>query len=134
MPHEPVARLWHAANLLREHRGDGHTVALVANGIGGTEAHALYAVAQGMPAEKFGRIHHLPAATLAELAARMRARGLVDDEGLITARGRQVHERVEALTDELAAPAYDALSAQELDQLVSDLEPLAAALAATGSA
>jgi len=24
MPKEPVARLWHAATLLREHRGDGH--------------------------------------------------------------------------------------------------------------
>ena len=24
MPEEPVARLWHAANMLREHRGDGH--------------------------------------------------------------------------------------------------------------
>jgi hypothetical protein len=25
VPEEPVARLWHAATLLREHRGDGHT-------------------------------------------------------------------------------------------------------------
>src|SRR5690349_89594 len=24
LPTEPVARLWHAANMLREHRGDGH--------------------------------------------------------------------------------------------------------------
>ena len=30
MPEEPVARLWHAANMLREHRGDGHVVALAA--------------------------------------------------------------------------------------------------------
>ncbi|MER6794397.1 SCO6745 family protein, partial [Amycolatopsis mediterranei] len=29
VPQEPVARLWHAATLLREHRGDGHTVALL---------------------------------------------------------------------------------------------------------
>jgi hypothetical protein len=26
MPDEPLARLWHAANMLREHRGDGHVV------------------------------------------------------------------------------------------------------------
>ena len=38
VPEEPVARLWHAATLLREHRGDGHNAALVAHGIGGTEA------------------------------------------------------------------------------------------------
>ena len=29
MPAEPVARLWHAATLLREHRGDGHNSVLV---------------------------------------------------------------------------------------------------------
>src|SRR4051812_26263277 len=28
VPDEPVARLWHAANMLREHRGDGHIAAL----------------------------------------------------------------------------------------------------------
>ena len=29
-------------------------------GIGGLEAHVLVALEMGMPAEKFGRIHHLP--------------------------------------------------------------------------
>ena len=77
VPDEPVARLWHATNLLREHRGDGHVAALVSEGIGGLESHALHAVSQGMPAEKFGRIHHLPPVTLAEVAEGMRARGFV---------------------------------------------------------
>ena len=43
-PEEPVARLWHAATLLQEHRGDGHIAARVTNGIGGTQAHVLHAV------------------------------------------------------------------------------------------
>ncbi len=133
IPDEPVARLWHATNLLREHRGDGHVAALVSHGIGGLESHALHAVSQDMPAEKFGRIHHLPAATLAELAAGMRARGLIDDAGRITQRGREIKERVESLTDELAAPAYDVLTSTELDDLIASLEPLAAALDAVGS-
>ncbi|WP_407940540.1 helix-turn-helix domain-containing protein [Nonomuraea montanisoli] len=38
VPEEPVARLWHAATLLRE-RGDGHNAVLLAHGIAGTEAH-----------------------------------------------------------------------------------------------
>jgi hypothetical protein len=133
IPAEPVARLWHAANLLREHRGDGHVAALVSEGIGGLESHALHAVSQGMPAEKFGRIHHLPRATLTEVADGMRARGLIDDVGRITEKGRATKERVEALTDDLAAPAYDILTSTELDQLITDLEPLAAALDAVGS-
>jgi hypothetical protein len=48
---EPVARLWHAATLLREHRGDGHIAALVAAGIGGTEAHVLHALTQRAQAD-----------------------------------------------------------------------------------
>ena len=61
MPEEPVARLWHAANMLREHRGDGHIAALVSERIGGTGAHVLSALDMGIyPAESFGRIHHLP--------------------------------------------------------------------------
>jgi hypothetical protein len=133
IPDEPVARLWHSANLLREHRGDGHVAALVSEGIGGLESHALYAVSLGMPAEKFGRIHHLPAETLAAVAHKMRGRGLIDDAGQITDTGREIRERIEVLTDDLAAPPYDVLTATELDQLIAELEPLAAALAAAGS-
>src|SRR5688572_16201196 len=44
LPTEPVARLWHGANLLREHRGDGHVAALLSVDIGGTEAHVLHAL------------------------------------------------------------------------------------------
>src|SRR4051794_30342480 len=55
LPEQPVPRLFHAASLLREHRGDGHVTALMAGGIGGLEAHVLLAVDLGMPARKFGR-------------------------------------------------------------------------------
>lgn len=133
LPTEPLARLWHGANLLREHRGDGHVAALLTVGIGGTEAHVLHALSEGMPAEKFGRVSHLPHAQLSAVVDGMRARGLVDADGWLTADGRQTKERVETLTDELAVPAYDILEPDELDQLVEDLEPLAAVLIAAGS-
>lgn len=133
VPTEPVARLWHGANLLREHRGDGHVAALVTMGIGGTEAHVLHALSEGMPAEQFGRVSHLPHAKLAAVADGMRARGLIGTDGWLTAAGRQIKERVETLTDELAAPAYNILDPHELDELVEDLEPLAAILVANGS-
>ena len=45
-----------------------------------------------------------------------------------TAAGRATKDRVEARTDELAAPAYDVLSAAEVDELASLLEPLKAAV------
>ncbi|MET7422015.1 MarR family winged helix-turn-helix transcriptional regulator [Dactylosporangium sp. NPDC005555] len=127
VPTEPVARLWHAATLLREHRGDGHNAALLAHGIGGTEAHVLLALSLGMRAEEFGRVHHLPKARLDAVIDGLRGRGLVDPAGGFTDAGRETKARIEALTDELAAPAYDVLSADELDELVAGLEPIAAA-------
>ena len=128
VPGEPVARLWHAATLLREHRGDGHNAALVAHGIGGTEAHVLLALSLGMRAEEFGRIHHLPKAQLAAVVDGLRDRGLVDAAGALTDAGQETRERIGALTDELAAPAYAVLSADELDELIAGLEPIAAAV------
>src|SRR5262249_45181995 len=65
IPEDVVARLFHAASLLREHRGDGHIAALMSESVGGLEAHVLFALDMGTPAENFGRIHHLPAAQLA---------------------------------------------------------------------
>jgi hypothetical protein len=128
VPREPVARLWHAATLLREHRGDGHTVALVAEGVGGTEAHVLHALSVDMPAQEFGRVGHLPAEQLSAVIDGMRARGLVGPDGWLTAAGRATKERVEALTDRLAQAPYNALSPSELDRLVADLEPISAAI------
>jgi hypothetical protein len=133
LPEEPVARLWHAATLLREHRGDGHIAALVAAGIGGTEAHVLHALSQNIPAEKFGRIHHLPADRLARVVDGIRARGLIDASGWLSDAGRKTKERIESLTDELAAPAYSSLEPSGLEQLIADLEPISATLEAAGS-
>lgn len=128
VPQEPVARLWHAATLLREHRGDGHTVALMAEGVVGTEAHVLHALSVDMPAKEFGRVSHLPAAQLSTVIDGMRARGLVGTDGWLTEAGRATKERVETLTDRLAEAPYDALGVSELDRLIADLEPISAAI------
>lgn len=134
VPEEPVARLWHAANMLREHRGDGHVVALVTERIGRTEAHVLSALAMGIyPAESFGRIHHLPAAQLAQVMDGLRARGLLDASGHLTDAGRATTCRVESLTDALAEAPYDVLTPAELDELTGSLEPIAATLRAAWS-
>ena len=128
IPEDVVARLFHAASLLREHRGDGHIAALMIEGVGGLEAHVLFALDMGMPAKKFGRIHHLPAAQLATVVDGMRDRDLIGDDGWLSQQGRAVKQRVEALTDSLAAKPYESLEPDELDELVASLEPLATLL------
>ena len=130
VPEDVVARLFHAASLLREHRGDGHVAALVTEGVSGLEAHVLSALDMDIPAEKFGRIHHLPTAQLAAVVDGMRARNLIGDDGRLSEPGRAVKQRVEELTDDLAAKPYESLEPDELDDLVATLEPLAKLLLA----
>lgn len=130
IPEEPVVRLFHAASLLREHRGDGHIAALMAEGIGGLEAHVLLALDLGIPAPTFGRIHHLPAELLTDLIDTMKGRGLITDEATFTSVGRRTKDRVEALTDDLALAPYEVLEPGELDELIAALEPIAQRLLA----
>jgi hypothetical protein len=130
IPDDVVARLFHAASLLREHRGDGHIAALMIEGVGGLEAHVLLALDMDMPAEKFGRIHHLPATQLVAVIHGMRGRGLIGDDGWLSEQGRAVKQRIESLTDDLAAKPYESLEPGELDELMATLEPLARLLLA----
>ena len=48
-PTSPVGVLWHAATLLREHRGDGHVAVLTAAGVAGREANVIHSAAVGAP-------------------------------------------------------------------------------------
>ena len=53
--------------------------------------------------------------------------------GWLSDAGWKTKERIESVTDELAAPPYASLEPSELDQLIADLEPISATLDAAGS-
>ncbi|MEV5961853.1 MarR family transcriptional regulator [Kribbella sp. NPDC051952] len=128
VPEEPLARLWHAATLLREHRGDGHVTALVAAAIDGQESHVLQALYSDMKPRDFGRLDPLTDDQLEAVVDGLRLRGLVDAAGGFTPAGRKLRTEIEELTDELAAPAYTCLEPHEIDELVVELSPVAAKL------
>lgn len=130
IPDEVVARCFHAASMLREHRGDGHIAALMSEGIGGVESHVVFSLAMDLPAARFGRIHDLPAEKLDGVIGGMRGRGLIGNDGWLTEAGRTVNRRVEGLTDDLAAEPYECLTPAELAELIAALEPLAPVLVA----
>jgi hypothetical protein len=130
IPDDVVERLFHGASLLREHRGDGHIAALVIEDISGLQAHVLVALEMGMPAEKFGRLHHLPPAQITAVTDGLRGRGLIGDDGWLNEAGRVVKQRIEERTDDLAASPYEYLEPDELDELVESLEALATRLLA----
>jgi hypothetical protein len=129
LKNDKLARIEWLLEHARE-RGDGHIAALMVEGVGGLEAHVLFALAMDMPAEKFGRIHHLPAPQLRAVIDGMRDRGLIGDDGWLSDQGRAAKQRVESLTDDLPGKPYESLDSGELDELMAELEPLATMLLA----
>lgn len=131
-PDEPVARLWHAATLLREQRGDAHVAVLVANGVGGRECNVLHAVADRVPKEFIVRSRQYDDAEWEACSGRLAARGLLDDAGALTDSGRAFKQHLEDTTDAMSLSAFDALDDRELELLFSALTPITRAVIAGG--
>ncbi|WP_039824540.1 SCO6745 family protein [Nocardia testacea] len=130
-PCDPVARLWHAATLLREHRGDGHIAALVAAGIDGRESHVLQTLSNRVPREIYTVSRDFDDAEWAARLDTLRGKGLAAADGP-TERGRAVKAEIEARTDAAAAPAYAVLTPGERADLIAALRPLTRAVLASG--
>jgi hypothetical protein len=131
-PEEPVAALWHACTLLREHRGDGHVSALVAAGIGGREANALQVAAGSVHREVFNVARRYDDDEWREVTQGLMDRGLIDSNARLTDRGVDLRAEVEGRTDRVALTAYNSLNDQQLDFLIESLTPLARAVIQTG--
>jgi hypothetical protein len=131
-PDEPVARLWHAATLLREQRGDAHVAVLVANGVGGRDCNVLHAVADRVPREFLAVSRQYDDEEWRACSDRLAARGILDAEGALTDSGAALKQRIEDATDELALAAFDALDDAELDLLFGTLTPLTRAVVGAG--
>ncbi|OBH99523.1 hypothetical protein [Mycobacterium sp. E2733] len=131
-PDDPLAALWHATTLLREQRGDGHVAVLAAAGISGRESNVLHAAAGGVPREYLARTRDYDEAAWRHHEQRLAARGLLGDDGSLTAAGRELKDHIERSTDTLALSALDALSDDEVETLFRALTPLTRAVVAGG--
>jgi hypothetical protein len=131
-PAEPIAALWHACTLLREHRGDGHVAALSTAGIGGRDANVLQAAAGVVPRDIFMTSRRYDDAEWDGSLERLADRGLLDGNAHITTEGISLRDDIEACTNRMALAAYEALDDQQLQQLTDSLTPLARAVIATG--
>ncbi|MGQ4380235.1 MarR family transcriptional regulator [Streptomyces sp. SAS_267] len=131
VPQEPLAQLWQAATLLREHRGDGHVAALTAAGIAGRESHVLHATASGIPRDVYTPARDFDEAEWTSRRDTLRQRGLIED-GRLSRRGQRLKVQIEERTDQLAATAYAALTISETDELTRLLRPLTHAVVREG--
>ncbi|WP_375486399.1 hypothetical protein [uncultured Mycobacterium sp.] len=131
-PTDPVAALWHATTLLREHRGDGHIAVLAAAGISGRESNVLHAAAQAVPADYIKRTRHYDDAEWRACEQSLADRGLLTDDGALSAVGTELKHHVEDTTDALSLRAFDGLDDDEISALLDALTPIARSVIAGG--
>ena len=115
VPDEPLARLWHLAGVLREHRGDGHVAAWVAHDVTGIESLVMRASID-LSREWLQPNRGWTDDEWAAAEARLADRGLLGDRDLL--------EAVEAATDAAALRAWRDV---DTDRARAVLAPLAAA-------
>lgn len=131
-PEDPLARLWHATTLLREHRGDGHIAALSVFGISGRQSNVLHAAAGRVPREMIMRSRDYDEEQWQHHTQELAERGLLDSSGALTPAGADLKTGVEETTDRLALSAFDVLDDAELAALLGALTPLTRLVVAAG--
>jgi hypothetical protein len=124
-PGEPHLVLWHAINVLREQRGDGHIAALQVAGLDPCEALVSFAAIGAAPAEVFAS-RGWSAAEWSAARDRLTARGWIDAEGKATERGREGRDEIEWRTDRLADAPWRALGADRAERLAELTGPSSA--------
>lgn len=123
-PDDPLGRLWWAATVLREYRGDSHVAVLVTNELDGAMANAL-AVADGRAPANQREARGWTEEEWAAAYTRLRARGWVGDDGLVTDVGRAARAEIEIQTDQACSSCFD----DQLHQLAVTSEPALVGLA-----
>ncbi|MBG6213050.1 MAG: hypothetical protein LH475_09835 [Cryobacterium sp.] len=127
-PADPYRQLWQAAATLREHRGDGHVIALVTEKLAGLSTIVIRSALDLDPAamqrgrgwtdEQWGQARD-------DLAKR----GLLTPGGAVSQSGCEALNRAELLTNQLAQSPWNALSDEEVRGVARLLAPIANACA-----
>jgi hypothetical protein len=130
---EPHVALWQGCTLLREHRGDGHVVALQSAGVDPCESHALRIACSGVDRSTIAPNRGWDDSDWDAAAARLVERGWLHDSGAPTATGIDAHRAIEADTDRLARGPVARLGEARLHELLAILRPLARALESAGT-
>ncbi|MEW2612160.1 hypothetical protein AB0937_18565 [Streptomyces sp. NPDC047880] len=118
VPEEPHLAYWHAATLLREHRGDGHLAALTSAGLDGLEAMVTHtATGKGMTPKWVCGTRGWSRDEWNAASARLRGRGLLEASGDLTEQGASLRREIEDATDRLDRAPYEHLGPEGVARL-----------------
>ena len=108
-PDHAWGRLFRRGDLLREYRGDSHTIAWAHAGLDAVEIGLLTELFWGLPMRTYTRTRAWSDADFDAAEDRLRSRGLLTDDGGFSDAGRALREEIEAATDRQCAPIIEAL-------------------------
>lgn len=124
---DPYRRLWQATATLREHRGDGHVLALVAGDITGLSTIVLRC-GLDLDATAMQRSRGWSDDEWQATRQKLITRSLIGDDFQITAAGSAALATAEHLTNKLAAGPWAHLDDSQLRKIALLLRPLASAV------
>lgn len=125
VPDSPVLKLWHAASVLREYRGDRHWAVLTAAGLNGASANAL-AVATGRYSPNQQKISGWREPEWTAAFGDLAQRGWVDSEHNVTQAGIAARNQLEDATSRVTMAGLDNEATARLITLEAALVGLAA--------
>ena len=129
-PGDAIGDLWRAADLVREHRGDSHTMAWVTHGLNAIEVLLLTEAWWRMPFNTYMRTRAWPDDDVQATISDLRDRNLIDDSGL-TEAGTDLRASIEEATDRGERDIVAALG-DDADELFGILEPWSKAIVESG--
>ena len=109
-PGDAWGRLWHAANLLREFRGDAHLAALLAHGIGALECQPAH---RGLRRDPAARLHPHPVVVRAPTSPRPATTSSTGcsspPTAALTERGAALRRDIEDATEAALDPVLEGM-------------------------
>ncbi|WP_214414410.1 SCO6745 family protein [Sphaerisporangium fuscum] len=131
-PADVAGRLWLATTVLREHRGDGHSIAVVHSGLTGIEATLTHAATGNVSRELLQKSRGWTDGEWEEARRRLVARGLLDRDSRLTKTGGALRREVENATDRLAADPVTTLGETGVEEAIRLAAPISRHLVDTG--
>jgi hypothetical protein len=128
-PTTTFGALWRSADLVREHRGDGHIAAWIPH-VDSTEITVLTELAWRIPPRSYVFTRGWNEAEVDAAYARLADRGLVADGGLTDA-GTELRSHIERTTDESTSAVMERVG-DDFDELIGLLTPMAEAIVTGG--
>lgn len=99
-PFDPHGRAWRAAELVREHRGDGHLAACIAAGLDPVQMNVMTEVWLEYPVGEYSATRGFSKERIAVAVSELQARGWMAADSTLTEAGRAAREAIEEATDE----------------------------------